>query len=147
MDPPALWAVGSMAFAILVAFLSPSLEDPVFPPLLFLIIGIAWWFGAARRGGTIGADAGWIAHPGPALAGGSDLSTRVPAGPVTRASVRPVSPGPAPSYGPGAASGGASADTTAILPALRPSQPDDEGEPATQTLLGEMHGSPGDSEA
>ena len=51
MDPPALWAVGSMTFAVLVAFLSPSLEDPLFPPLLFLIIGAAWWSGATRRTG------------------------------------------------------------------------------------------------
>lgn len=37
-----LWAVGSMVFAVLVAAMSPALEDPLFPPLLFGIIGIAW---------------------------------------------------------------------------------------------------------
>jgi hypothetical protein len=38
----ALWAVGSLVFAVLVAAMSPALEDPLFPPLLFGIVGIAW---------------------------------------------------------------------------------------------------------
>jgi O-Antigen ligase len=37
-----LWAVGSLVFAVLVAAMSPALEDPLFPPLLFGIVGIAW---------------------------------------------------------------------------------------------------------
>jgi hypothetical protein len=37
-----LWAVGSLIFAVLVAALSPALEDPLFPPLLFGIVGLAW---------------------------------------------------------------------------------------------------------
>jgi hypothetical protein len=31
-----------MTFALLVAFLSPSLEDPLFPALLFSVLGIGW---------------------------------------------------------------------------------------------------------
>jgi hypothetical protein len=50
-DPTAatgLWAVGSIIFAALVAVLSPALEDPLFPPLVFGIIGLAWAL-ASRR--------------------------------------------------------------------------------------------------
>ena len=50
-DPTAatgLWAVGSIIFAALVAVLSPALEDPLFPPLVFGIVGLAWAL-ASRR--------------------------------------------------------------------------------------------------
>jgi O-antigen ligase len=38
----ALWAVAALAFGALVAGLSPSLEDPQFPPLLLGIVGLGW---------------------------------------------------------------------------------------------------------
>src|SRR6266542_1508869 len=41
-DPFVYWAPAALVFAVLIAFLSPSLEDPLFPPLLFSILGIAW---------------------------------------------------------------------------------------------------------
>jgi hypothetical protein len=36
------WAVAAMAFAVQVAFLSASLEDELFPTLLFTLLGMAW---------------------------------------------------------------------------------------------------------
>jgi hypothetical protein len=43
--PPAavVWGIGAMAFACIVAFLSPAFEDPLLPALLWTILGIAWW--------------------------------------------------------------------------------------------------------
>jgi hypothetical protein len=38
----ACWALAAMAFALVVAFVAPSLEDPLFPPLLFTALGVAW---------------------------------------------------------------------------------------------------------
>jgi O-Antigen ligase len=43
------WAVGALVFAVIVAALSPALEDPLFPPLLFGVVGIAWVLNARRR--------------------------------------------------------------------------------------------------
>ena len=40
--PLLYWAPAAMLFAVLVAFLSPALEDPLFPPLLFTVLGLAW---------------------------------------------------------------------------------------------------------
>jgi len=41
-SPFAYWALSSLLLAVLIAFLSGSLEDPLFPPLLFTILGLAW---------------------------------------------------------------------------------------------------------
>ncbi|WP_204003739.1 glycosyltransferase [Virgisporangium aurantiacum] len=50
LPSPALpWAIATMAVAFLVAFLSISLEDPLFPALLFTVLGIAWTVGLARH--------------------------------------------------------------------------------------------------
>jgi hypothetical protein len=38
----ALWGIGAMVFTVIVATLSPSLEDPLYPPLLFAVFGLAW---------------------------------------------------------------------------------------------------------
>jgi len=38
------WALAALLFGVLVAFLSPALEDPLFPPLLFTVLGLAWVF-------------------------------------------------------------------------------------------------------
>ncbi|WP_033341350.1 O-antigen ligase family protein [Catenuloplanes japonicus] len=40
--PTTLWGIAVIVFAGLVAVLSPSLEDPVFPALLFTVLGISW---------------------------------------------------------------------------------------------------------
>ncbi|HET8684373.1 MAG TPA: O-antigen ligase family protein [Micromonosporaceae bacterium] len=42
VHPVAYWAPATLLFAVLVAFLSPALEDPLFPPLLFTVLGLAW---------------------------------------------------------------------------------------------------------
>lgn len=36
------WGIGAVAVGFQVAFLAPSLEDPLFPPLLFTVLGLAW---------------------------------------------------------------------------------------------------------
>jgi hypothetical protein len=41
-SPFAYWALAALTFAGLIAVLSTSLEDPLFPPLLFTILGLAW---------------------------------------------------------------------------------------------------------
>lgn len=41
-SPFAYWGLSSVLFAVLVAALSPSLEDQLLPPLLFTILGLAW---------------------------------------------------------------------------------------------------------
>lgn len=41
-SPFAYWALSALVFAGLIAALSSSLEDPLFPPLLFTILGLAW---------------------------------------------------------------------------------------------------------
>jgi len=48
-DPPGYqrhlllyWAPAAVLFLVLVAFLSPAPEDPLFPPLLFSVLGMAW---------------------------------------------------------------------------------------------------------
>jgi hypothetical protein len=41
-SPFSYWAIAALTFGVLVAALSPSLEDPLLPPLLFTIIGLAW---------------------------------------------------------------------------------------------------------
>jgi Lipid A core - O-antigen ligase and related enzymes len=38
----ALWGIGVMIFLVLVGFFSPALEDPLFPPLVFAVIGLGW---------------------------------------------------------------------------------------------------------
>ncbi len=40
--PVAYWAAATLLFGVLVAFLSPALEDPLFPPLLFTVLGLGW---------------------------------------------------------------------------------------------------------
>ncbi len=38
----ALWGVGLMLFTVFVSALAPTLEDPLFPPLLFAVLGAGW---------------------------------------------------------------------------------------------------------
>jgi hypothetical protein len=38
----ALWGIGALLFTVIVSALSPALEDPLYPPLVFGVIGIAW---------------------------------------------------------------------------------------------------------
>ncbi|BCB91397.1 hypothetical protein Psuf_087100 [Phytohabitans suffuscus] len=42
VHPFGWWAPAAMMFAILVACLAPSMEDPLFPAQLFTILGLAW---------------------------------------------------------------------------------------------------------
>lgn len=37
-----LWSAATLAFAGLIAAWSPSLEDPLFPPLMFSVLGFGW---------------------------------------------------------------------------------------------------------
>ena len=41
-SPFAAWGLAALLFAVLVAALAPSLEDPLLPPLLFTILGLGW---------------------------------------------------------------------------------------------------------
>lgn len=41
-DPVHVWGAAALVFALLTAAWSPVLEDPVFPPLLFAVLGFAW---------------------------------------------------------------------------------------------------------
>jgi hypothetical protein len=61
--PAFYWAPAAIVFGGLIGLLSPSLEDPLFPPLMFSIIGIAWVLlargdlRAPATAGTPGSDA------------------------------------------------------------------------------------------
>ncbi|GAA0898023.1 hypothetical protein GCM10009557_73100 [Virgisporangium ochraceum] len=57
-SPAVPWAVAAMVVAVLVAFLSISLENPLFPPLLFTVLGIAWTLGLPRA-----SAAGGVGRP------------------------------------------------------------------------------------
>jgi hypothetical protein len=37
-----LWSTAALAFAVLIATWSASLEDPLFPPMLFGVLGFGW---------------------------------------------------------------------------------------------------------
>ncbi|WP_157631510.1 O-antigen ligase family protein [Catelliglobosispora koreensis] len=50
-----LWAAGTVIFAVVIAAWSPSLEDPLFPPLMFSVLGFGW--ALLSSAGTIGAVA------------------------------------------------------------------------------------------
>jgi hypothetical protein len=42
VHPTVYWGAASLIFCVLVAFLSPSLEDPLLPMVMFSVIGLAW---------------------------------------------------------------------------------------------------------
>lgn len=42
LHPLAYWAPAAVVFGALIAFLAPSLEDPIFPALLFTVLGVGW---------------------------------------------------------------------------------------------------------
>jgi hypothetical protein len=42
LHPFAYWAPAAVVFACTIAFFSSSLEDPIFPALLFSVLGVAW---------------------------------------------------------------------------------------------------------
>jgi O-Antigen ligase len=50
-DPIYVWAAAALVFALLTAAWSPVLEDPVFPPLLFAVLGFGWvlWQGSTTK--------------------------------------------------------------------------------------------------
>jgi O-antigen ligase len=41
-DPFLAWGPAVVVFSGFVALLSPSLEDPLYPPLLFTVLGLGW---------------------------------------------------------------------------------------------------------
>ncbi|MBX6354239.1 MAG: O-antigen ligase family protein [Micromonosporaceae bacterium] len=42
LRPVAYWAPAAMTLGVIIAFFSSSLEDPIFPALLFTVLGLAW---------------------------------------------------------------------------------------------------------
>jgi hypothetical protein len=42
LHPAAYWAPATVALGVIIAFFSSSLEDPIFPALLFTVLGVAW---------------------------------------------------------------------------------------------------------
>jgi hypothetical protein len=42
LHPFAYWAPAAVVFGAEIAFFATSLEDPIFPPLLFTVLGVAW---------------------------------------------------------------------------------------------------------
>lgn len=40
--PAVYWAIAALIFAVLAGFLSPALEDPLFPMMLFGVLGLGW---------------------------------------------------------------------------------------------------------
>jgi O-Antigen ligase len=40
--PTVYWGVSTLIFCVLIAFLSPSLEDPLLPIAMFTVVGMAW---------------------------------------------------------------------------------------------------------
>src|SRR5262249_30713644 len=54
LPPPNVpWAIAAMVMAFLVGFLAISLEDPLFPALLFTVLGLGWTLGLRRSDGTV----------------------------------------------------------------------------------------------
>ncbi|MEU8167868.1 O-antigen ligase family protein [Micromonospora sp. NPDC049004] len=43
IPPTVLWGIAALVFACIVGFFSPSMEDPLLPPLLWTVVGLAWW--------------------------------------------------------------------------------------------------------
>lgn len=61
VHPFGWWAPAAMTFAVLVACLAPSLEDPLFPAQLFTILGLAWvWW---KRGTLVSPGSTGVAGP------------------------------------------------------------------------------------
>ncbi|MEV6372433.1 hypothetical protein [Micromonospora musae] len=48
-SPTIVWGLSALAFACIVGFLSPSMEDPLLPPLLWTVVGLAWWAALRSR--------------------------------------------------------------------------------------------------
>lgn len=87
--PNVLWGIAALIFACIVGFLSPSMEDPLLPPLLWTVVGLAWW--AARRPAPIDRkDGGPADTTGPA--GAREDDTRILATDEILAQARRVRP-------------------------------------------------------
>jgi len=56
LHPAAYWAPAAVALGVMIAFFSASLEDPLFPPMLFTVLGVAWLL--LRRGELVAQPAG-----------------------------------------------------------------------------------------
>jgi hypothetical protein len=53
----ALWGIGALLFTVIVGVFSPALEDPLFPPLVFAVLGFGWVL-VARSPRSSGAGKG-----------------------------------------------------------------------------------------
>jgi glycosyltransferase involved in cell wall biosynthesis len=49
-SPIYAWAVAAVAASVLIAFLAIALEDPLYPALLFTVLGLAWTLGVPESG-------------------------------------------------------------------------------------------------
>ena len=74
VNPFFYWAPAAVLFGFLIAFLSPSLEDPLFAPLMFSILGVAWAL-LARRPTVSPAAAQAVATDGAVVRSASDGPT------------------------------------------------------------------------
>jgi hypothetical protein len=45
----ALWGVGVLVFSVIIGLFAPALEDALYPPLAFAIIGLAWVLNTSAR--------------------------------------------------------------------------------------------------
>jgi O-antigen ligase len=70
VHPFVLWGPAVLAFSVFTALLSPALEDPLYPPLMFTALGLAWV--VLRRGET--ADA----VPATGIAGPAERAVALP---------------------------------------------------------------------
>jgi O-antigen ligase len=81
LHPFAYWAPAAVAFGAVIAFFSSSLEDPLFPALLFTVLGVAWVL--LRRGELTSPEAPTTASDHRAPAGALAGTQSMPAGPQT----------------------------------------------------------------
>lgn len=48
-EAAALWGVGTVIFSVIIGFFAPALEDALYPPLAFAVLGVAWVLAGASR--------------------------------------------------------------------------------------------------
>ncbi|MEV4709763.1 hypothetical protein [Micromonospora sp. NPDC049374] len=72
-----IWGIAAIVFACVVGFLSPSMEDPLLPPLLWAIVAVGWW--ATRQPGdtAVTTRATGVPSPLPAARNGEEADTQI----------------------------------------------------------------------
>jgi hypothetical protein len=70
LHPAAYWAPAAVVLGVIIAFFSSSLEDPIFPALLFTVLGVAWML--LRRGELAMPDSPGAPDRGATSAGPAD---------------------------------------------------------------------------